>query len=438
MKAVISYIIKFLIGGDKAGGLSSLIGYTSDPQQFSKYKIVILPSPFFQDNVYGKTDSLPELPLAEIEGVPLLFGTPETKWFGDTKIVHADIIASSFFLLTRYEEIRYRNERDQHGRFPGKQSFPYRAGFIHRPVVDEYGKLLRSWLREVEIKVDEPKAAIRKVWLTHDIDAPFYCRTLRSLVRETIKGTGFINAWKYYTGILKSDPYYTFPWLAEQNNSLINILGRERCESVFFFKPGGKSIQDKPHYKIRGKDMHELFLTCKREQIRIGLHSSYDAGKTPVQIIAEQKALEKVACKKVSFNRHHYLSSREPEDMDWLEKSGITDDFTMGYADMAGFRLGTSRPVRWINPVNKRISPLILHPLTVMDCTLSEPAYMALSYNEALIYCLQLIEQVKQANGELVLLWHNDTMANEVKKPVSVDWHRKLYMQLLEELKLSV
>ena len=31
-------------------------------------------------------------------------------------------------------------------------------------------------------------------------------------------------------------------------------------------------------------------------------------------------------------------------------RAGITDDFTMGYADIAGFRLGTCRSVRWINP----------------------------------------------------------------------------------------
>ena len=40
--------------------------------------------------------------------------------------------------------------------------------------------------------------------------------------------------------------------------------------------------------------------------------------------------------------------------MVWLEKAGITDDFTIGYPDVAGFRLGTSRPVHWINPENKR------------------------------------------------------------------------------------
>lgn len=82
MKAVISYITKFLIGGEKAGALSSLVGYTSDPNKFSRYRVVIIPSPFFRDEVYGTSESMPKLPLEEIEGVPLLFGSSKTDGRG--------------------------------------------------------------------------------------------------------------------------------------------------------------------------------------------------------------------------------------------------------------------------------------------------------------------------------------------------------------------
>ena len=139
MKAVISYITKFLIGGEKAGALSSLVGYTSDPNKFSRYRVVII-FPFFSGMKFTGQSDLCNMPLEEIEGVPLLFGSSKTEWQGDTWVVHADIIASAYFLLTRYEEIRKRNIRDIHGRFPGKESLPFKAGFIHRPIVDEYGR----------------------------------------------------------------------------------------------------------------------------------------------------------------------------------------------------------------------------------------------------------------------------------------------------------
>lgn len=436
MKAVVSYILKFLIGGDRAGELSSLVGYTDNPNKFSRYRVVIIPSPFFRDEVYGTDRSMPELPLEEVEGTPLLFGSPKMEWYGDTWVVHADILASAYFLLTRYEELRKRNIRDAHGRFPGKESLPYKAGFIHRPVVDEYGRLLRQWLRQAHVKAAvDPEPRIQKIKLTHDVDCPFYCRNLRNLVRETLGGVGLAKAWKMYHGPLNKDPFYTFPYLLQQANELRSIIGKDRCESLLFFKTAGSSSHDKPRYFLQKGDLQELFNLCKTEHAAIGLHSSYDAGKAPSHVQIEKDLLEKLTGAKITRNRHHYLSSREPEDMDWLEKAGITDDYTMGYADVAGFRLGTCRPIRWINPENRRISSLLLHPLTVMDCSLSEPQYMGLGYEEALAHVRQLTGQVRQANGELTLLWHNSSVTTDIKSNLSVDWHRKLYTAIIEELK---
>jgi hypothetical protein len=435
MEKTVSCIVQFLIGGENAGTFDSLVGYTDDRERFAQYKVVIFPSPFFREDVYGKAESIPTLPLNRIEGVPLLFGTPRIERFGETLVVYADIIAGAYFLLTRYEELCKRNERDQYGRFPGKSSLPYRGGFIHRPIVDEYGKLLRGWLRSTHVNIPEPERKIKKIWLTHDVDAPFYCRTLRSFIRVGIKGEGWNRARKYLTGLPEQDPYYTFPWLLETGNSLKNTLGSSRSETIVFLKPSGSSPEDKPKYSLYSKDMRRLLALCLSENASIGLHSSFDAGKTPRLIASELKSLEKATQQTVRSNRHHYLASREPEDMDWLEKAGITDDFTMGYADVAGFRLGTCRPVRWINPENRRISSLLLHPLTVMDCSLLEPKYMNLTDAEALDCCLQLAGQVAQVNGEAVLLWHNDSIATNGKPGIPPDRYRQLFASYIRELK---
>ncbi|MDO4757620.1 MAG: hypothetical protein Q4A54_14835, partial [Parabacteroides sp.] len=175
MKDIVSYIIQFLLGTNQKEEISQLVGYTNDTNQFANYRVVIRPSSFFKEGIYGTPHSLPHLPLKEIENVPLLFGSSKSEWYGNTWVVHGDIIASTYFLITRYEETLKREIRDTHGRFPGKESLPYKAGFIHRPLVEEYGKLLRKWLRQAQVKgITEPKQQIKKIWLTHDIDAPFY------------------------------------------------------------------------------------------------------------------------------------------------------------------------------------------------------------------------------------------------------------------------
>lgn len=425
----IHYIIRFLLGEDISEEIVAAIGYTNNSKHYDRYSIVIIPSGFFTNHIYGTASSLPELPLQEIEGTPLLFGSPLVEQIGDTLVIHADIIASTYFLITRYEEIIQRNVRDEHGRFPGKNSLPYRAGFLHRPIVDEYRILLRKWLRQYGLRIPEIPKEIQHIYLTHDLDSPTLYRTWKGVIRSIRDKRGIIQSIQGKCGPVENDPYYTFPWIFEQNNLLREQTGKNICRAILFVRSGGKCKQDKPHYSLRNTDISQLIQSALSNDITIGLHSSYQAGIVPTLIKKEKTWLEKNVERSIRFNRHHFLASREPEDITHLEAAGITDDFTMGYADVAGFRLGTSYPVRWINPVTRRLSSILLHPLTIMDCTLEEKKYMGLNYEEALAYSLNLIEQVKNTGGELTLLWHNTSAQENTDS-----YLRKLYSHLLHEL----
>lgn len=424
---ILHYIIRFLVGDDIPGELTETIGYTADPRQFDRYNIVIIPSGFFEAGTYGTHASLPSMPLADIEGIPLLFGTPRAEWVGDTWVTHADIIASTYFLISRYEEIMRRDIRDEHGRFPGKESLPYRAGFLHRPIVDEYRALLHRWLCQTHVSLPEVKPRIRQVYLTHDVDAPTLYRSWKGLIRSIRNGRGIRPSLQSKFGPVEKDPYYTFPWMFQQDGLARKTLGTDRCHAILFMRSGGKSVYDKPHYQLRDKDMQGLIASARAQGLSIGLHSSYQAGMNPSLIEKEKNDLERCLGERVRLNRHHFLACREPEDLDRLEAVGITDDFTMGYADVAGFRLGTSHPVRWINPVTRRLSSLTLHPLTLMDCTLSEPKYMGMDYDEALAHGQLSLQQIRRYGGEAVLLWHNTSFANK-------EYHKKLYTHLLNDI----
>ena len=152
-KKIRQYLIDFLVGSlwvqsegdDRFQRRFEAIGYTDDPEQMKLYPIVIIPSGFFKMDVYGTEESMPTLPLKTWRGIPLLFGEPREEWSADGSqlIIHADLLASTYFLISRYEEMYRRSERDSYGRFPGKSSLPYRAGFLHRPIIDEYGEALR-------------------------------------------------------------------------------------------------------------------------------------------------------------------------------------------------------------------------------------------------------------------------------------------------------
>ena len=424
MEKLFKYLIQFLVGSDDSAIIDS-VGYTTDETLFEQYKIVIVPSRFFDDSFYGKKESLPTLPLDFIEDIPFFYGKSVVETKGETLVVYADIITSSYFLLSRYEEWIRPDCRDVHGRFPGKESLACRAGFIHRPVVDEYGRLLRKWLRETGINVPEPPCRFNKIYLTHDVDIPFQYRTLRSLIRAFLNGTNeFKKALKIYNGNVEDDPFFTLPWLLEQNEKL-------QAETIFFIKSSMKScLFDKPRYNLQSKDIQFLFNTIEQTGATIGLHCSYLSGNELNLIEKEKKKLEQYSGKKIYYNRNHYLRAKEPQDMQQLINAGITDDFTMGFADVSGFRLGTCCAVKWIDAATKKVSSLTLHPLTIMECTLDRPKYMNLNYESALKYCQQLIDQTLMFNGDLNLLWHNTNVVKSAN-----NWQPMLYEQLLQYIK---
>lgn len=434
MHEVISYIIRFIAGDHVQESILKKIGYTADEQEITKYKVVIKPSGFFDDAIYGTEASIPTLPLKLWEEVPILYGEETTETVGETLVIHADIIAGAYYLISRYEEMVRRKTRDDHNRFPGKESLPYRAGFIDRPIIEEWGLLLRNKLREAGLKVSEPHKEIRKVYLTHDVDQIAHYRNFRGMLGGILRGIKrpkeAKQAIRSFFGGLIFDPWYTFPYLFRLDHELRQKMGDDRCEIITFIRSySGKKKEDKPAVNLAHPDYQTLIRYIRRKKVSIGLHISYEAGCRPELIAEEKRKLEKFTRKSILYNRNHFLNNREPEDFEFLFNSGITDDFSMGYADMAGFRLGTCKAVQWINPAKKRLTGLTLHPLLIMDCTLHEKKYMYMNAHDAYQYCINLINTVRNFNGELSLLWHN-TMVEKNSKL----YHRKLYRDTIKYL----
>ena len=247
---VIHYIIRFLIG-DESGNdqLLSRIGYTSKQSEMSRYSIVIRASNFFNSDIYGTDKAFPLLPLKEWEGVPLLFGEPTEELLeeSDTLVLNADIVASTYFLISRYEEMYRRKLRDIHGRFPGRESLPFKAGFLQRPVVDEYGAILRTKIRQMGWPVKDPVPHFSMVNLTHDVDEPFEYRGWRSFARALIKERKSpFKAFRLAYANPASDRFFTFPRFVDWDKILRSKMP-DCCRIIFFFKAPGKAPQDAPN-----------------------------------------------------------------------------------------------------------------------------------------------------------------------------------------------
>lgn len=448
-KKIRQYLIDFLVGSlwvqsegdDRFQRRFEAIGYTDDPEQMKLYPIVIIPSGFFKMDVYGTKESMPTLPLKTWRGIPLLFGEPREEWSADGSqlIIHADLLASTYFLISRYEEMYRRSERDSYGRFPGKSALPYRAGFLHRPIIDEYGEALRQILLETGIaerhnlRLEERPKTFSRVNLTHDLSRPYNYRGWRSFLRAWLKQKKSpLEAARLSFSADVEDDYFTFPKFLKWDRNTCDSLGRDRSDIFLFIRMPSRHPLDKPYYSLHSLYLRRILSIAAKHKVLLALQCSYAAGHQSELISKERHQFEKAFRQRPRGLRHNKLTSCEPEDLLQAYVSGFRNDYSMGYADVVGFRLGTCRPVKFINPNTRLLTELILHPLVLRDLTLSDQRYMALEQDEAERIAHDLIRTTARYNGELTLLWHNDLLSQKTHP-----WHSVLYrsmLRLIEEL----
>ena len=428
IEPIIRYIFSLLLGGE---GWEGKIAYARRVDETAL--ITIQASDFFDEGIYLTERSLPSLPLVQWHGIPLLFGESKEEMIDGHMIIHADIIASSYFLISRYEELVTTGNRDSHGRFMGRGSLLGRAGFLERPVIDEYGKVLRDILRRIGFDIGRTKRA-GKVYLTHDVDIPWkkwgFISALRNCAGYTRQERRPV-LWplRNFLGDYSCNPFDTFECIFELDTMAKKSLG-DRCKDIYFVIAACKPDSYTENY-IRDKKAEAFIERLKRQTDHIGLHISYEGGKTSDEelIRKEKRLLESKLKREVRINRNHYLLTKTPASFRSLISIGISDDYTMGYADRVGFRLGTAQCVRWIDAENVRLTELHLHPLIIMDSSFAEEQYMGLKKQEAIEKIREIYRKCQIVDGDFSVLFHNSMFM-----PGPYFWVGDVYQDLINML----
>lgn len=423
--SIISYIIGFLLRD------TNLIKYISYGTILKKEtKIVIIPDMDFWNN-YGSINSIPKLPLITYENIPLLYGKNKEETKNGVLYIYADIIASSFYLLSRYEEMVNPNNRDIHGRYIGVTSLLGQANLLDRPLVDEYGLILLNKLQLLGVNIKKINRNIRNIFLTHDIDCLWTHDNLLIGIKRTIKNSfhkkrisisPFLNS----IGIYYWNDYDSFNFIKLIDNKVLKKY-QKKCKIIFFLI-GNKKETIYTNSYIYDKKFIKFKKIFSNKNFCIGIHESYESGKN-IELIKEEIAdLQKVMDSTICIGRHHYLRSINLNELNLLEKLGIKVDFSMGYADIIGFRLGTARRTQWIDPIEKKLHNICLQPLLIMDGTLYGKEYMNLYYESALEKCISIIDKVKDVNGDFTFLIHNNINTGVCP------WLKKLYEEVVDYL----
>ena len=82
-----------------------------------------------------------------------------------------------------------------------------------------------------------------------------------------------------------------------------------------------------------------------------------------------------------------------PNTYETLIEQGIENDYSMGYADICGYRAGTARKHLWFNVLTNQKTKLKIHPFAYMDGTLNE--YLGMSPESAQEKIVELFMEAK-------------------------------------------
>ena len=328
-----------------------------------------------------------------------------------------------FWTVTRLEEHQPHSvQLDRMNRFIGKRSIAYQEGWLRRPEVE--ARIL-EWAETVKIA---PAKGTYKVRPTIDVDSAYAylhrsaIRNVGSIARDVFTGQGrrLRERWNvWFNG--QQDPYDTYDWLE-------SVHRQHNVRATFFFLMADRGDYDRPvHWSQPGMTglIRKIASTAD-----IGIHPGVEGhnAEDSRRMFEEIQRLSRAVEAPIARARQHYLLQRCPASWNRLEEVGISHDYSLGYADVIGFRSGMSRPYKAFDAVANRLLDLTIHPTAAMDATLNR--YMGLSPEQALDALERLADEVKAVDGELTLLWHNETVSE------CNEWEgwRAVYEQVFERV----
>ena len=337
--------------------------------------------------------------ISQWNNIPVFFQT------GLNSSLPFDIFAASFYLISRYEEY-LPHIKDHYNRFTAKESLAFKNNFLQKPLINIW---LKSFFEIIKLKY--PNYVINnksfKFISTIDVDNA-YCYSQKGFVRNL---AGFFRSifqnkidevkdrWDVITS-QKTDPYDTF-------EHQLNIQEKYKINVIYFVLLGDYGLNDKniPFYSKK----FQLLIKHLSDHADVGIHPSFGSNEKYEKLKFEILRLKNIIKKEVHLSRQHFLKLSLPKTYRNLIKSGVKNDYTMGYAALPGFRASICNSFYFYDLEIEKSTLLLVHPFVIMDATFKY--YLNYSPSETFSSIKDLVSEVKKVNGTFISLWHNETFS---------------------------
>ncbi len=313
--------------------------------------------------------------------------------------INFDIFGAVFYLVSRYEEyLPY--EEDPYKRFPHTSSIAFKHGFLNYPIVDKWINSLAAALERYFPALDFPARKFSHL-PSYDIDMAWAYRH-KGILRN-------LGGWVRRPGVkrlkvlcnLSPDPFDSFSFLK-------NLHEKFELRPIYFWLVALE----------RGKLDKNISPQVPAMKNLIGGHAEYDNGLHPswhshtsASVIQEEKQLlEEILHKPITASRQHYLRYRLPETYEALIRAGITDEYSMGYGSINGFRASTASAFNWFNLRTNKETPLRIHPFGFMDANSFYEQKQ--TPEQSLIELMKYVEVCRQEKCRLITIFHNNFLGS--------------------------
>ena len=316
--------------------------------------------------------------------------------------LHADIVGSTFFMLSRWEEAVVK-DRDVHGRFDYRSAASVKLGFYQRPIVNEYVELLWELCRFFQPELKRVKRQY-ELTVTSDIDELRKWKSPKKLLESIYlhitrgKSSRIFRDIANYLGSVnqpKNDFYNNLNYLVQNTKGI---------DTIFYLKTRSSHPKhDKNTYKL--KDYASELQNAISQDIKIGIHPKYDSYLNCQSLKDDVESLQSFLGSPVKLVRQHYLRFSVPETWRFQVEANLKEDSTMIFPHKAGFRNGVCYRFPVFDFKADQQLDIYESPLLLM-----ETSYLNSGFDELLNDAKSIVQSVKQYNGNFVLLWHNGNL----------------------------
>jgi hypothetical protein len=338
--------------------------------------------------------------------------------FQTTDDVGFDIFSAVFYCISRYEEY-LEHGPDEYGRYAHWNSIAWKNGFLNKPVVDiwlkEFALILQAKFTSFTIHFS-PFTFIP----TYDIDIAwsYKHKGFWKSIASSIKTPSTIPERLRVIRGKQQDPYDSYDWLNKLHQ-------RYQFAPVYFFLVAEEHSDLDKNISPKKKALQQLINQTK-QSYEVGVHPSVYSNTAKEYLLREKNTLQQIIHQPITKSRHHYLLQHIPHSYRELTAAGITDDYTMGYGTVNGFRASTSNSFLWYDLENETDTQLRIHPFGFMEA--NSFYELEQSPEEALNELIQLKDEVQKVNGTLVTVFHNHFFGTDA---LYAGW-REMYEQFLQ------